>query len=93
MKLYYEVSPEARRKGLDHEGNWLFLKLAVLAKIRLDPTVSELDAVLTVNGERGVTLYLDGEKVGSLAAKGDPDFAPNADLLIGRNHKPLTFPA
>ncbi len=37
--------------------------------------------------ESGITIYLDGKAVRTFAAEGKVDFAPEIELLIGRNHK------
>jgi len=38
----------------------------------------------------GIKIYIDGKVAGKLPVKGKVDFAPKTDLLIGRNHKPMT---
>jgi hypothetical protein len=40
----------------------------------------------TFDARKGITLYANGEPIGSLEAKGQATFAPDVDLRIGTNH-------
>jgi hypothetical protein len=43
----------------------------------------------TFDAAKGITLYANGEIVGMLETEGQATFAPDVDLRIGANHKPV----
>jgi hypothetical protein len=47
----------------------------------------------TFDPDKGITLYMDGQICGQLAAKGKPVFAGNVDLQLARNHEELPMTA
>ena len=78
-------------------GEWLSCKSEISAERRkqIGPKVGlDLRTWYHLAGvydsESGITIYVDGEIRGALPVEGKVDFAPEMDLLIGRNHRKTT---
>ena len=78
-------------------GEWLSCKSEISAerrrqigpKVGLDlRTWHHLAGVY--DSESGITIYVDGEIRGTLPVEGKVDFAPEMDLVIGRNHRKMS---
>ena len=72
-------------------GKWLECKSANLPGLKVGLELRRWYHLAGVyDSKNGITIYLDGKVVRTLRAEGKVDFAPETDLLLGRNHKKMT---
>jgi len=81
--------------GLAVDGKWVECKSPDLPGRKVGLELKQWYHVAGVYDSRsGITIYVDGKLTGTLPVKGKVEYAPQMDLLIGRNHKKMapTYP-
>jgi len=81
---YFAVDPRGRvQLQVSVDGEWT--KCQSEARI---PLLEWAHIAGTYNGREGLAVYVNGKEAGSTPARGRVKFAPEIDMLVGRNHKP-----